>query len=121
LETVVRLCLAGCDELDGARGLRHRLLLGPVQCLRGRLAAGQARQCAGGHYFDNSHEKRMLSGENGHDPISGGAIRMDANEKFADWRELMRMQLDMVRNRYTVAAWAKRADTGSDEDLPRHY
>ncbi|MCX6633509.1 MAG: hypothetical protein NT090_00205 [Acidobacteria bacterium] len=49
----------------------------------------------------------MFSGENGHHPISGGAIRMDANGKFMDWRELMRMQLDMVRNRYTVAAWAK--------------
>lgn len=63
----------------------------------------------------------MFSGENGRHPISGGAVRMYANGKFMDRRELMRMQLDMVRNRYTAAAWAKRADTGSDEDMPRDY
>jgi hypothetical protein len=46
---------------------------------------------------------------------------MYANEDFMDWRELMRMQLDMVRNRYTVAAWVKRTDAGWDEGMPREY
>jgi hypothetical protein len=72
-------------------------------------------------YFDNGHEKWMFSGENGHHPISGGAIEMYANENYMEWHDLMRMQLDMVRNRYTVAAWAKRSDTGSDDEMPHEY
>ena len=72
-------------------------------------------------YFGEGHEKLMFSGANGHRPISGGAIEMYANENFMDWKELMAMQIDMIKNRYTVAAWIKRADTGSDENMPHDY
>lgn len=72
-------------------------------------------------YFANGHEKLMFSGENGHHQISGGAIEMYGNEKFMNWHDLMRMQIDMRDNNYRVACWVKRADTGSDLKMDDKY
>jgi len=57
-------------------------------------------------YFENGHEKLMFSGENGHHPISGGAIELYASSRM-DWYLLTKMQIDAVKNGYIFCCWVK--------------
>lgn len=72
-------------------------------------------------YWDNGTDRKLFSGEEGHHPISGGAIEMYANEGFMDWLPLMKMQIDMRNNNFLHVAWAKKADVGSDHEMPEDY
>jgi hypothetical protein len=72
-------------------------------------------------YFDNGHEKYLFSGENGHHPISGGAIETYANYRNMDWLPLMRMQIDMLKSRFRIACWVKISDVGDDTQVESQY
>ncbi len=61
-------------------------------------------------YFNNGTDKLLFSGENGHHPISGGAIEMYANPGNMEWKPLMAMQIDMRDNHYRTISWVKAAN-----------
>jgi len=59
-------------------------------------------------YFDNGEERRFFSGEGGHHPVSGGSMELYAGTRSErEWRPLVTMTLDMVRNDFRAVAWAK--------------
>ena len=98
---------------------RHYWAQGPAA-----PAGGPPGAQSGGPYPDaGGHERLLFSGENGHRPVTGGAIEMYANERYMDWHDLLRMHLDMRDSRFRVVSWAKRADAGarSDADMPAEY
>lgn len=78
-------------------------------------------------YFENGHERHMLSGENGHTPIDGVSLEFYANVtrernlERTTWPLLVKMQMDMRDNNFRVACWVKKEDVGTDWDMARSY
>jgi hypothetical protein len=59
-------------------------------------------------YFDTGEERRFFTGEQGHHPVSGGSMELYANTRSErEWRLLVAMTLDMVKNDFRAVAWAK--------------
>lgn len=59
-------------------------------------------------YFGPAGERRMLTGETGHHPVSGGSIEnYGATYEEAIWRQTVEVTLDFVRSGFAGVAWAK--------------
>ncbi|OPZ15781.1 MAG: hypothetical protein BWZ10_01670 [candidate division BRC1 bacterium ADurb.BinA364] len=62
----------------------------------------------GSCYFKAGQDRRQLSGEGGHHPLSGGSMEMYASAPNEEqWREIVDMTLDFVRSDFWGVAWAK--------------
>jgi len=62
----------------------------------------------GSCYFDNGQERRLLSGDGGHHPASGGSMEMYANTRDERaWRQVADMTLDFARSGFWGVAWSK--------------
>ena len=69
----------------------------------------------GSCYFDHGRERRLLSGEGGHHPASGGSMEMYANTRDERaWRQIADMTLDFARSDFWGVAGRK---AGKDLDI----
>jgi len=59
-------------------------------------------------YTGAAGERRMMTGEPGHHPVSGGSIENYANVRDESaWRETVETTLDFVKSGFTGVAWSK--------------
>ncbi len=72
-------------------------------------------------YWNNGSDRKLFTNEEGHHPISGGAIEMYCNEGHMEWLPLMRMEFDMRDNNFRHIAWAKRNDTLGEHNMPESF
>ena len=62
----------------------------------------------GNCYFDHGRERRLLSGDGGHHPASGGSMEMYANTRDERaWQQVADMTLDFVLSGFWGVAWSK--------------
>jgi len=62
----------------------------------------------GSCYFDHGQERRLLSGDGGHHPASGGSMEMYANTRDERaWQQVADMTLDFARSGFWGVAWSK--------------
>lgn len=72
----------------------------------------------GRNYFDRGQDRRILSGEGGHHPASGGSMENYANTRDERaWRQVADMTLDFARSGFWGVAWSK----GSGESRYRQF
>lgn len=62
----------------------------------------------GSCYFNGGRERRLLSGQGGHHPASGGSMEMYANTRnLKAWKQVADMTLDFARSGFWGVAWSK--------------
>lgn len=65
----------------------------------------------GSSYFENGRERRLLSGEGGHHPVSGGSMENYAIVRDErDWIQVANMTLDFINSDFDGVAWSKTKD-----------
>lgn len=62
------------------------------------------------YYWDNGEDRRLFTGEEGHHPISGGAVEMYGSRSH-EWKSLFPMHRDMIDNKFRVVFWQKGGST----------